>query len=1308
MPPQFAPPMQAPPPPTPPNSLPTMAPPPPINTLPSTAPAPPSHGPPPFSAPSCPPPGSPPLGPPPTTPSFSLPPPPITVKPPPTDQQALARKQSFASLQPGTNNNNNDVERRQPRKSISSGRPVATPPTTNNFANDLQDILAGDFSTVGVLTGSGSIPPPSPSTQQATQSVMASIIRVTVEEKPPLGAATVVVKYEPDITVDQFRANVCRKKSADPQLYVVKTENNLICPVDTYIGELGPGTNLQLCFRKTVAEPDDNLVLSEKEFTKEQALSDHTQQQSVNDCLKIIVPQSDGVLNHFSYPPERTVQQVIESVLGDAHLDPSKVYVLGIRVLNVWLGPSYKTCVIKSLSFVKECNAIGINPSFEIVEQSVGTPETPMSVLESMASLIETEAHLELVGDSYKITLQKCKEEVNDVRGALSRARLTATTPNTWNTLSYEAKSVYILSEPAMQDPRKALIIDCHFPFMACKLACKADMPVSDLQKLVHSKFLKSKPTELVPKSIDDYVIKAYGKNEFLVPIGENGEPLILNMFDYVRRCAAKKVDLNISYVEKLVLPSPTKQDLDAGKIIDNLLAREVGQCLDNTGPIIHTSAISRAFKVKINAVWNMKLPTQIEEKLKNSPTLPVNIYTVAALYHGGSELAPPVFTPVSTYKEGSGFLGWSEFIPFNIAVRSLTKESRICFTVYYTQEVMGVTPTKIDTNRDIAIGWCGCHLFNHKLRMITGPRPYKLWEGSANPIGTCVENTVSPNPCILLVEYEAYIQPVVFSLPEATPPLTTSAESTTRLDATQFTMLRNVMRYDPLVTLNPEERALLWRTRETHKTKPRALAKILRSANWSDPSQVAEAHRFLKMCPPPHPNQALELLDAQYADEEVRRFAVDSLSGLTDGEVADYLLQLTQVLKYERSHDSFLARFLLERALHNKNRIGQMFYWCLKAEMHVNTISERYGILLEAFVRGCGTYREELLKQHNLLNELETTARLLKVTPKEVRLKVLRENLAKIVFPGPIQLPIDPRFAVQGLVLEKCKFMDSKKVPLWLVFVNAEQGAPPIYILFKEGDDLRQDILTLQMIRLMDSMWRKMDMDLRMQPYRCVATGDGVGMIEIVLNAATNANINKDAGGAVAIMNQDTMALWLRENNPAPTDYDKAVENFLLSCAGYCVATYVLGIGDRHADNVMITRNGMFFHIDFGHFLGNMKSKFGVKRERSPFKFTPQYAYILGGKDSPMFKLFEQTCCKAYNIVRDETDLFITLFSLMLSTGIPELQDREDIVYLRKALCVGADNLEAADRFVRKISQALSDKSQTLNDLAHGFAHRG
>ena len=71
------------------------------------------------------------------------------------------------------------------------------------------------------------------------------------------------------------------------------------------------------------------------------------------------------------------------------------------------------------------------------------------------------------------------------------------------------------------------------------------------------------------------------------------------------------------------------------------------------------------------------------------------------------------------------------------------------------------------------------------------------------------------------------------------------------------------------------------------------------------------------------------------------------------------------------------------------------------------------------------------------------------------------------MVFPPRFSLPLNPCWVCKGLKVEKCKYMDSKKLPLWLVFENAEEGGKDIYVIFKAGDDLRQDLLTLQLFQV-------------------------------------------------------------------------------------------------------------------------------------------------------------------------------------------------------------------------------------------------
>ena len=113
-----------------------------------------------------------------------------------------------------------------------------------------------------------------------------------------------------------------------------------------------------------------------------------------------------------------------------------------------------------------------------------------------------------------------------------------------------------------------------------------------------------------------------------------------------------------------------------------------------------------------------------------------------------------------------------------------------------------------------------------------------------------------------------------------------------------------------------------------------------------------------------------------------------------------------------------------------------------------------------------------------------------------------------------------------------------------------------------------------------------------------------------------------------------------------------------------------------------------------------------GIKRERSVFVFTPQMAQVLGTTEGPAYADFIAYGKAAYNILRRNGDLLVTLFSLMIGCGIPELSTEREVDWLRNALRYGDTEEEAAAAWEGMVNDCLATKSTQINDMFHMLKH--
>ena len=147
----------------------------------------------------------------------------------------------------------------------------------------------------------------------------------------------------------------------------------------------------------------------------------------------------------------------------------------------------------------------------------------------------------------------------------------------------------------------------------------------------------------------------------------------------------------------------------------------------------------------------------------------------------------------------------------------------------------------------------------------------------------------------------------------------------------------------------------------------------------------------------------------------------------------------------------------------------------------------------------------------------------------------------------------------------------------------------------------------------------------------------------------------------------------------------------------------YLLGVGDRHLDNLMLRSNGTLFHIDFGYIFGRDPKPFPP-----PIRLCKEMVEAMGGADSQLYVKFRLLCCEAFNILRrpSASNLILNLLLLMVDADVHDLKGEGDVLKLvTERFRLDLTNEEASRFFQELINSSVSALFPQIVEKIHSWA---
>lgn len=329
----------------------------------------------------------------------------------------------------------------------------------------------------------------------------------------------------------------------------------------------------------------------------------------------------------------------------------------------------------------------------------------------------------------------------------------------------------------------------------------------------------------------------------------------------------------------------------------------------------------------------------------------------------------------------------------------------------------------------------------------------------------------------------------------------------------------------------------------------------------------------------------------------------------------------------------------------------------------------------------------EGILNFRYILNVLDT---LLKGKLVASDLNWHRPSLTHVIEKYKICDPFNPVYQIRSI--ENIWMGGSSSKPIFIEYIN-DSSSTPHKMLYKR-EDVRKDVCIVRLVNVLAKI-------LELDPLNTEEAKTSVGNFYNVLPLSSKSGIIeivKECSTLSKIYQEGSISNYLQKHNP--TQIVKKIQDvYRNSLAFWTIVTYILGIGDRHFDNIMITTSGKLFHIDFDFIFGKDSKVYAPKIRLNSYMIEG-----LGGEEK--YGEFKEQCRTMFMTIRQNIDtVYVMLLNLVVaipSLGITESYIKEHLI---KSFFIGELDTAIKDRLEFIIDECKNSLVGGINDYIHTAA---